>query len=95
MEIGPEPAGEPRLHIDGAFNAKGSRTGMILSSPEEIVTEQALRFNFKASNNEAEYEALLKGLKLAHELGVQHLKAFSDSQLIGKSTKSLTPEPLP
>ncbi|XP_073111211.1 uncharacterized protein [Elaeis guineensis] len=47
-----------------------------------VVTEHALRFDFKASNNQAEYEALVAGLKLALELGIDRLKVFSDSQLI-------------
>ena len=42
----------------------------------------ALRFNFKASNNEAEYEALIAGLKLAKEVKVESLDIFSDSQLV-------------
>ena len=42
----------------------------------------ALRFKFKASNNEAEYEALIAGLKLAKEMKVESLEIFGDSQLI-------------
>ncbi|KAM2228035.1 hypothetical protein ACFXTI_014779 [Malus domestica] len=44
--------------------------------------EYALRFKFKASNNEAEYEALLAGLHLAKHLGVKQIDIFSDSQLV-------------
>lgn len=58
------------LHVDGAFNAIGSRTEMILASLEGIIIEQVLHFNFKASNNETEYETFLMGLRLAHELGI-------------------------
>ena len=53
------------LHIDGVSNAQGSRADLILTNFEGIVIEYALRFNFKASNNQAEYEALLVGLKIA------------------------------
>ena len=42
----------------------------------------ALRFRFKASNNEVEYEALIAGLKLAKEMKVESLDIFSDSQFI-------------
>ena len=42
----------------------------------------ALRFKFKASNNEVEYEALIVRLKLAKEIKVESLEIFSDSQLI-------------
>ena len=42
----------------------------------------ALRFGFKASNNEAEYEALIVGLELAKEMKVESLDIFNDSQLV-------------
>ena len=45
-----------RLSVDGAANAQGSRAGLILTSPEGIDIEDALKFGFQASNNEAEYE---------------------------------------
>ncbi|KAM2134918.1 hypothetical protein ACFXTH_003767 [Malus domestica] len=44
--------------------------------------EYAIRFKFKASNNKAEYEALLAGLCLAKHLGVKQIDIFSDSQLV-------------
>ncbi|KAM1228780.1 hypothetical protein ACFX2J_007839 [Malus domestica] len=44
--------------------------------------EYALCFKFKASNNKAEYEALLAGLRLAKHLGVKRIDIFSDSQLV-------------
>ncbi|CAL9011833.1 unnamed protein product, partial [Prunus brigantina] len=47
-----------------------------------VVLEYALRFKFHASNNEAEYEALLAGLRLAKEMGAMQIQIFSDSQLV-------------
>ncbi|KAM1522605.1 hypothetical protein PS2_012411 [Malus domestica] len=44
--------------------------------------EYALRFKFKASNNEAEYKALLASLRLAKHLGVKRINIFNDSQLV-------------
>ncbi|KAM2945379.1 hypothetical protein COP2_028300 [Malus domestica] len=44
--------------------------------------EYALHFKFKASNNKAEYEALLAGLRLAKHLRVKRINIFSDSQLV-------------
>ncbi|XP_073103852.1 uncharacterized protein [Elaeis guineensis] len=70
------------LHIDGALNAQGSGAGLILTNSERVVTEYVLRFDFKASNNQAEYEALLVSLKIAKELEIDSLKVFIDSQLI-------------
>ena len=71
-----------KLSVDGASNAQGSRAGLILTSPEGIDIEYALRFGFHASNNEAEYEAVIVGLNLANSLEVDQLEVYSDSQLV-------------
>ena len=71
-----------KLSIDGASNAQGSGAGLILTSPEGIDIEYALRFGFHTSNNEAEYEAVIAGLNLAHPLEVNQLEVYSDSQLV-------------
>ena len=71
-----------KLSVDGASNAQGSGVGLILTSPEGIDIEHALRFGFHASNNEAEYEAVIAGLNLAHSLEVDQLEVCSDSQLV-------------
>ena len=56
--------------------------GLILTSLEGIDIEYALRFEFRASNNEAEYEAVIAGLNLAHSLEVDQLEVCIDSQLV-------------
>ena len=71
-----------KLSVDGASNAQGSGAGLILTSPEGIDIEYALRFGFRTSNNEAEYEAVIAGLNLAHSLEVDQLEVYSDSQLV-------------
>ena len=55
-----------KLSVDGATNSQGSGAGLILTSPKAIDIEYALRFGFQASNNKAEYEAVITGLNLAH-----------------------------
>ena len=71
-----------KLSVDGASNAQGSGVGLILTSPEGIDIEYALIFGFQASNNEAEYEAVVADLNLAHSLEVDQLEVCSDSQLV-------------
>ena len=71
-----------KLFVDGATNAQGSGAGLILTSPEGIDIEYALIFGFQASNNEAEYEAVIAGLNLAHSLEIDQLEVCSDSQLV-------------
>ncbi|KAL0378438.1 UNVERIFIED_CONTAM: Retrovirus-related Pol polyprotein from transposon [Sesamum radiatum] len=46
--------------------------------------EYALHFDFKASNNEAEYEALTVGIKMALDAGAKNIIAYTDSQLVTK-----------
>ena len=71
-----------KLSIDGASNAQGNGAGLILTSPKGIDIEYALRFGFHTSNNEADYEAVIAGLNLAHSLEVDQLEVYSDSQLV-------------
>ncbi|KAI5350866.1 hypothetical protein L3X38_003757 [Prunus dulcis] len=60
----------------------GCGAGIVLVSPDKVALEYALRFQFQASNNEAEYEALLAGLRLAKEMDARQIQIFSDSQLV-------------
>ena len=53
-----------------------------MEGPDELLIKQALRFDFKASNNQAEYEALIVGMLLAKEMGARGLLAKSDSLLV-------------
>ena len=55
---------------------------MMLISPEGHKIHCALHFKFKASNNEAEYKALIAGLCLAKELQACNIQIYSDSQLV-------------
>ena len=70
--------------MDGATNAQGSGAGLILTSPDGIDMEYALRFGFQASNNEAEYKDVIVGLNLAHSMEADQLEVCSDSQLVVK-----------
>ncbi|KAM1734971.1 hypothetical protein ACFX11_020371 [Malus domestica] len=70
------------LYVDGSSNKQGCGAGLILTTLDKVAMEYAIRFKFKASNNEAEYEALLADLRLAKHLGVKQINIFSDSQLV-------------
>ncbi|GLU08947.1 hypothetical protein SLE2022_258280 [Rubroshorea leprosula] len=56
------------LFVDGTASVEGSGVGAVLIGPNGFKSEHALRFSFKTTNNAAEYEALIYGLKLASEL---------------------------
>ncbi|XP_034681044.1 uncharacterized protein LOC117910982 [Vitis riparia] len=70
------------LLVDGASRSSGSGVGLLLQSPTGEHLEQAIRLGFPASNNEAEYEAILSGLDLALALSISSLQVYSDSQLV-------------
>ena len=64
--------------------AQGSGVELILTSPDRINIEYAQRFDFKVSNNEAEYEAVIARLKMDHFMEVEQLVIHSDSQPVVK-----------
>nr|KYP64946.1 Retrovirus-related Pol polyprotein from transposon 17.6 [Cajanus cajan] len=72
------------LHVDGSSNNQGSGAGVILEGPRGITLEQSLRFRFKASNNQVEYEALLAGLRLAEDMGASRIKCRTDSKVVAE-----------
>ena len=67
------------LETNGSSKAIGGGADMILQSPEGLSIAHAIKFAFVASNNEAEYEAVLLGLRLAKELLVVNLELRCDS----------------
>ncbi|KAK1587454.1 hypothetical protein Q3G72_013021 [Acer saccharum] len=70
------------LSVDGSSSIKGSGLGLVLESPQGDILEQSIHCGFHATNNEAEYEALIAGLDLAKNLNVKIIKVRSDSQLV-------------
>ena len=56
--------------------------GLVLVSPKNITIEKSLRLSFSATNNEAEYEALLMEMIMVQKMGGKAVKVFSDSKLV-------------
>ncbi|XP_033140595.1 uncharacterized protein LOC108870435 [Brassica rapa] len=77
-----EPNSTWLLHVDGSSSKQGSGIGIRLTSPKNEILEQSFRLEFHASNNEAEYEALIAGLRLAHGLKIRNIHAYCDSHLV-------------
>ena len=76
-----------KLYVDGSSTDGGGGASLILISPDGTPLKYAVKLHFTASNNEAEYEALLSGLRLAIEMEAQHLLSYCDSQLIVNQVK--------
>ncbi|GJZ33200.1 reverse transcriptase domain-containing protein [Tanacetum coccineum] len=70
------------LFMDGSSCVDGPGAGLILTSPEGTKFTYALRFQFTASNNDAEYKALIAGLRIAAQMGVQNVQVNVDSKLV-------------
>ena len=76
---GPSPW---EVYVDGASNQKGSGVRLVLISFEKIRIEKSLRLNFSVTNNEAEYETLIKGMAMVQRMREKSIKTFSDSKLV-------------
>ncbi|XP_050241385.1 uncharacterized protein LOC126690320 [Quercus robur] len=76
-----------KVYVDGAANQKGSGVGLVLISPEKTIIEKSLRLRFSATNNEAEYEALLQGMTMVQKMGGKTMEMFSDSRLVVSQVK--------
>ena len=75
------------VYVDGASDQKGSGIGLVLIFPEKVIVEKSLRLSFSATNNEAEYEALLIGIAMVQKMGGKSGKVFSDSRLVVDQVK--------
>jgi ribonuclease HI len=70
------------VHTDGSSTKNAGRVRIIIRSPEGDVIKRAIRLQYTTTNNKAEYEALLAGLKTAKTLGAIEFNVHSDSQLV-------------
>ena len=71
-----------KVYVDGVANQWGLRVGLVLISPERITNEKSLRLGFLATNNEAEYEALLIEMEMVQKMGGRTVEMFSDLRLV-------------
>ncbi|XP_074355738.1 uncharacterized protein LOC141695389 [Apium graveolens] len=74
------------LKVDSSSTSERSGARLILKNPEGFTIQTAIFFGFPSTNNQAEYKALIAGLKLSSTLRVQDLKIYSDSQIVVKKT---------
>jgi ribonuclease HI len=70
------------MYFDGSLKLEGAGAGVLLVSPTGEQLKYVLQIFWKVSNNEAEYEALLHGLRLAASLGIKRLLVYGDSAVV-------------
>src|SRR5436853_5737951 len=70
------------MYFDGSLMIEGAGAGIVLHTPTGERLKYVLQIHFPASNNAAEYEALLHGLRIAISLGIRRLAVRGDSELV-------------
>jgi ribonuclease HI len=78
----PETAEVWRMYFDGLLKLQGAGTGILFIAPGGEQLKYALQLLFPASNNAAEYEALIHGLNISISLGIKRLMVYGDSLVI-------------
>ena len=76
------------LYFDGSSCKEGARAGVLLISPGGEIVKLMYKLEFVTTNNTAEYEALILGLKAAKDLGIQQITAYGDSELVVRQVKN-------
>src|SRR3954464_31939 len=70
------------MHFDGSKTKMGLGAWIVLTSPKRDHLKYVLQIHFAASNNVAEYKALVHGLKVAKEIGIHRILCYGDSDLV-------------
>jgi ribonuclease HI len=70
------------MYFDDSVMKEGAGVGLVFISPFGVRMEYLVRLDFPASNNTAEYEALINGLRIAVELRIKRLEIRGDSELV-------------
>ena len=70
------------IHVDGSSTQHAGGIGVVLQSSEGDKLTYRVRLQYQATNNEVEYEALLKGLELAKSIEAESVLILGDSQLV-------------
>jgi ribonuclease HI len=75
------------MYFDGFYTLKRAGASVVLIPPEVDVLKYAIQIEFPATNNTAEYEGLVNGLRLVKDLGIRRLLIRRDSQLVVKQVQ--------
>ena len=76
------------LYFDGSRNKEGAGDGCLLIDPHGNKTMVACHLEFECTNNVAEYEALVQGLRKALDLNIKCIEVFGDSQIVARQVRN-------
>jgi ribonuclease HI len=71
-----------KMYFDGSLNLEGASASVLFISPQGDHLKYVLQIHYKASNNGAEYEILIYGMRIAVSLGIKRLIAYGDSKVV-------------
>jgi ribonuclease HI len=80
--ISPQSSPVWKMFFDGASSSEGAGAGVVFISPCQEVVSLSYKLEFEATNNVAEYEALVLGMRAAKEMGIEEIAIFGDAELI-------------
>ena len=70
------------MYIDRSLMKRGAGVGLVFVSPLGVLMRYMVHLHFPSSNNVAEYEGLINGLRIAIELGIRRLDVQGNSRLV-------------
>ena len=77
------------MFFDGAYSREGAGAGVFFVSPTQETISLSYKLEFETTNNVAEYEALVLGLRAAKEMGIKEMTVFGDAELIIQQVKNV------
>jgi ribonuclease HI len=78
-----------KMFFDGASSSIGAGAGVVFKSPSQETISLSYKLEFEVTNNVAEYEALVLGLRAAKEMGIREVSVFGDAELIVQQVKNV------
>jgi ribonuclease HI len=78
----PEKPKHWKMYFDSSLNLEGTGAGILFISPQGDHLKYVLQIHYKASNNGAEYEDLIHGLRIVVSLGIKRFIAYGDSKVV-------------
>jgi ribonuclease HI len=78
-----------KMFFDGASSSIGAGAGVVFKSPSQEIISLSYKLEFEATNNVAEYEALVLGLRAAKEMGIKEMAVFGDAELVVQQVKGV------
>jgi ribonuclease HI len=78
-----------KMYFNGSSSKEGSGVGILLISPLEEVITLSYRMEFETTNNIAEYEALVLGLRVAKDMAIDFLVVFGDFELVINQVRNI------